>query len=593
MKGKIFMTLFALPFFGTGVWMLYSVSSTFYDAYRMNSWVQIPAQVLEGGYHTDSGGDSTTYEAYARYRYTVGSETFVADRVSISGGSDNVGDYHQEIGSNLSRAHAAGEAILVYVNPADPSQAIIDRGIRWGLVGFKSIFLFVFGGVGLGLIIFSWRAPKEKDKSDPRYADSPWLLDDDWQTPTIKSSSKASMYAVWAFAAFWNLVSAPLPFVMYDEVVNKKNYIALVGLLFTLVGIWLFVWAVRRTLEWQRFGPSPVTLDPFPGSIGGHVGGTIDLALPYDANHEFELTLTNIKSYISGSGKNRSRKESAKWQDMIVAHAESTGSGTRLTFRFDVPEGLKESHAERDDTYYIWRLALNAELDGTDVDRSYDIPVYATATESRSLSKLAVERGREKQTAKADAAVLEAVNLIHDAGGRRIVYPIGRNVFSALAAFIVGASFAAVGWYLVVEEGQRLFGGIFGGVGALVAIGTLYSMLNSLEVLRDTNGIKTIRRVLGIPTKISYMGAHEFSRFEKNSRYQTQGGGKHVMHYSIYAVDRHGDKVVVGEGFKGESQANAAIRLIGDVLRLKSGPRRQTPRKSREPADSRSFQALS
>jgi hypothetical protein len=317
------------------------------------------------------------------------------------------------------------------------------------------------------------------------------------------------------------------------------------------------------------------------------------LALPYDANHEFELTLTNIKSYISGSGKNRSRKESAKWQDMIVAHAESTGSGTRLTFRFDVPEGLKESDAERNDTYYIWRLALNAELDGTDVDRSYDIPVYATATQSRSLSKLAVERGREKQTAKADAAVLEAVNLIHDAGGRRIVYPIGRNVFSALAAFIVGASFAAVGWYLVVEEGQRLFGGIFGGVGALVAIGTLYSMLNSLEVLRDTNGIKTIRRVLGIPTKISYMGAHEFSRFEKNSRYQTQGGGKHVMHYSIYAVDRHGDKVVVGEGFKGESQAEAAIRLIGDVLRLKSGPRRQTPRKSREPADSRSFQALS
>ena len=26
-----------------------------------------------------------------------------------------------------------------------------------------------------------------------------------------------------------------------------------------------------------RFGPAPVTLDPFPGSIGGHVGGTIDL----------------------------------------------------------------------------------------------------------------------------------------------------------------------------------------------------------------------------------------------------------------------------------------------------------------------------
>ena len=573
MKGKIFMTLFALPFFGTGVWMLYSVSNAFYDAYRMNSWVQVEAQVLDGGYNTHRGDDSYTYESYARYRYTLGNETYVADRVSISGGSDNVGDYHQDIGSNLSRAHASGERILVYVNPGDPSQAVIDRGIRWGLIGFKSIFLFVFGGVGLGLLIFTWRAAKEKDKSDPRYADSPWLLDDDWQTETIKSSSKASMYGVWIFAALWNLISAPLPFVMYEEVIVRKNYIALVGLMFTVVGIGLLVWAIRRTLEWKRFGPSPVTLDPFPGSIGGHVGGTIELALPHDAGNEFQLTLTNIKSYVSGSGKNRSRKEKAKWQDMLVAHAESTGSGTRLTFRFDVPEGLRESDAERSDTHYIWRLSLNADLQGTDIDRSYDIPVYATATQSRHLSKIAVERGREKQTARADKAVLQAINVVHDAGGRRMRYPMGRNILSSLAGFLVGSVFAAVGWWLVIEEGERVFGRIFGGMGALVAIGTLYTMLNSLEVSRDANGIRTVRRVLGIPIKRSTMGSHEFSHFDKNSRYQTQGGGRHVMHYSIYAVDRHGDRIVVGEGFKGDSQAEAAIRLISNVLGL--SPKRE------------------
>jgi hypothetical protein len=45
------------------------------------------------------------------------------------------------------------------------------------------------------------------------------------------------------------------------------------------------------------------------------------------------------------------------------------------------------------------------------------------------------------------------------------------------------------------------------------------------------------------------------------------------MHYSIYAVDRNGDKIVVGEGFKGDSQAEAAIRLIGDVLNLRASKR--------------------
>ena len=593
MRGKIFMTLFALPFFSVGVFMLWSVSSSFYDAFRMSNWVQVEAQLLSGGYTSHSGDDSYTYEAYAQYRYTIEGQTYVADRVAINGGADNIGDFQQEIGSNLSRAHSSGASILVYVNPDDPAEAIIDRGIRWGLLGFKSIFLIVFGGVGLGLLILVWRSPKPKDKSDPRYADSPWLLDDAWQTATIKSSSKASMYAVWGFAVFWNLISAPLPFVMYDEVVNKGNMLALIGLLFTAVGIGLLGWAVNRTREWNRFGPTPVTLDPFPGSIGGHVGGTIDLALPYDANHQFELALTNIKSYVSGSGKNRSRKEKAKWQDIIVAHAETTGSGTRLTFRFDVPEGLDESDAEREDTYYIWRLGLTAEIDGVDLDRSYDIPVYATATESRSLSKLAVDRGREKQTAKADGDVRKIVKLLHDAGGRRMLYPIFRNFWMGMPGLIVGGSFAAVGWYLAIEEGHRLFGFLFGGAGAFVALLVLYGILNSLEVSRDANGIKTVRRILGIPVKRSYMGSHEFTHFKKRSRFQTNGGGKHVMHYSVLAVDRHGDKIVVGEGFKGETQVEAAIRLIGDVLGLRSAPSQRTPRRSRESADSQSFQALS
>lgn len=255
---------------------------------------------------------------------------------------------------------------------------------------------------------------------------------------------------------------------------------------------------------------------------------------------------------------------------MIVAHAESSGTGgTRLTFRFDVPEGLEESDALREDeTYTIWRLDLAAELEGADLDRSFDIPVYATATRSARLSQLAVERGREKQAARAERAVRDVVRLVHDAGGRRMIYPMGRNLGASLMGFIVGAVFAAVGWWLVVDQGQRVFGSVFGGIGALVAIGTLYSMLNSLEVARDSGGFRTVRRILGIPVKRSHMGSHEFVRFTKKSSFQTQSGGKHVMHYSIYAVDTSGRKLVVGEGFKGDSQAEAAIRFIAGELGL-------------------------
>ncbi len=327
MKGKIFALLFALPFFGVGVWMAWSIGSNLLDASRMSSWEPVQASLQRAGYDSHSGDDSTTYEAYARYTYAFGGRQYTADRVAIAGGADNIGSYQNDLGNRLSRIMSRGETVTVYVNPQDPTLAIIDRSLRWGLIGFKSIFLFVFGGVGLGLIIFTLRAPKEKDQTAIKFVDKPWLVNDDWQTANIKSSSKATMYFTWFFAAIWNLISAPLPFVIYEEVTTKNNLPALIGLLFPVVGVGLLVWAIRRTLEWRRFGPAPVTLDPYPGSIGGHVGGTIDLNLPYDSNHHFSMTLICLRSYMSGSGKNRSRREDARWQDTQVAHAAAPPRG--------------------------------------------------------------------------------------------------------------------------------------------------------------------------------------------------------------------------------------------------------------------------
>jgi hypothetical protein len=574
MKGRIVVTLFALPFFAVGVWMLWSISSSLYDAWQMQDWVQVEAKLVRGGYETNSGDDSDTYEAFAEYSYTYGGERYKGGRVSLSSGGDNIGDYQQEMGRRLQSQAASGSTIIVYVDPDAPHESIIDRNVRWGLIGFKSIFLFVFGGVGLGLLIFVWRASPEKDATRPEYKDSPWLLNDAWQTPTIRSSSRTAMWGAWAFAAFWNLISAALPFLLYEEVVEKENYIALIGLLFPLVGIGLLVWAIRRTLEWRRFGPAPVTLDPFPGSIGGHVGGTIDLNLPFDPAARFRVTLNNLHSYISGSGKSRSRKEEAEWQDAMAAHAEHGASGTRLIFRFDIPEGLDASDVDHDDSYYLWRLNLHAELPGTDLDRDYDIPVYATATQSRHLSDRAVQKARAEQDLIDDESVGAIISIRNGPSGKQMIYPMGRHVGPSLGGLIVGAIFAAMGWYLVFEEGHSIFGSVFAVVGSLIGIFCLYLLFNSLEVSKEAGSIKVVRKLLGIPVSNKQMHQNSFERFKKKSTMKTQSGGKHIIYYSVYAIDRQGNEIVLGEGFKGESEAKAAMRIIARELGLHESPDR-------------------
>ena len=576
--------MFALPFAGVGVWMLWSIGSTVIDAWDMNSWLPAEAHVISAGYTTNSGDDTDTYEAYAQYRYYWNGETFTGDRVSISSGGDNIGDYQTETGRRLSAAQRSGQPITVYVNPAQPSEAIVNRDIRWGMIGFKSIFVFVFGGVGFGLIYAAFRTPKKTDATLPQYADTPWLLNDKWQTDTIRSSSKATMWAAWGFALFWNLISAPLPFVLFDEVTNKQNYIALVGLLFPLVGIGLLWWAIARALEWRRFGPAPFRMDPFPGSIGGHVGGAIDLNLPFDPQARFQLTLTNIYSYESGSGKHRSRKETAEWQDKLVAHAEPSSSGTRLTFRFDVPEELNESDAQRDGkSYHLWRLNLNAVLDGPDIDRDYEIPVYATAQQSRWVSATAARNARGEQDKIDDAAVIKAVNIRSGAVGRELVYPMGRNLGSSLVGFIIGGIFAGAGGFLIVSEGQTLFGGVFGFVGSAIAIGSLYMMFNSLEVSQDGMSIRTVRRILGVPIKRRSMRRNDFVRFSRSTSMQSQSGNKHVVYYSIQAVDHQGNELTIGESFRGDNEADAAIRMLSRELRLH--PREQTAANDAQGAD--------
>ena len=310
MKGRILLGLFALPFAAVGAWMTWSVGHTLVSASKMEAWVPVEARLESGGYETHTG-DSATYEAYATYTWQWHGQTYTGDRVGIASGADNIGDYQQDMGRELQYAFDNGRPVTIYVDPDKPADAIIDRSIRWGLVGFKMIFVVVFGGVGFGLLIFTIMGPKEKDKSNPAYADRPWLLNDDWQTNEIRSGSRAAMWGAWVFAILWNAISAIVPFIIYEEAIEKGNYLVLIALLFPLVGIGLLVWAIRRTLEWRRFGLAPVTLDPFPGSIGGHVGGRIDLNIPFDPRTEFRVTLTNINSYMSGSGDDRSRKEKA------------------------------------------------------------------------------------------------------------------------------------------------------------------------------------------------------------------------------------------------------------------------------------------
>ncbi|MGB5257526.1 MAG: hypothetical protein WBN44_09765, partial [Woeseiaceae bacterium] len=223
---------------------------------------------------------------------------------------------------------------------------------------------------------------------------------------------------------------------------------------------------------------------------------------------------------------------------------------------------------EHDDSYHIWRLNVRAELSGADLDRSYDIPVYATAETSRRLSERSIEKARSEQALVDDEAVGQIVAIRNTGTGRQMHYPMGRHFSAALGGVLVGAIFAGAGWFLVFHEGQNVFGSVFGMVGVLIALGCLYLMLNSLQVSKQAAEIVSVRRLLGLPVRRQRMHQNSLVRLKKKSTMKTQSGGKHTVFYAVLGVDSQGNEILLGEGFRGESESRAAIRMITRELGL-------------------------
>lgn len=566
--GRFFMFLFGLPFFLVGLWASWSMLSSLTGWMDMKSWHSVSARVITGGYETRSG-ENTTYEAHGRYVYEYNGIRYESARVAIDEGADNIGHFHERLGDRLAQAARDGKSIEAFVNPDNPAEAVISRDMRWELFGFKSVFALVFGGAGLGFMIAGARQGRQAPMADA-HPDKPWFRNPGWQTNAVLSDSKGAMYFFWGFAAVWCLISAPLPFMLVEEVLEKKNYPALLGLLFPVIGVFLIAKAVQRTLEWRRFGEAAVELNPFPAAIGGQAGGTIELNLPYNPDIKFTVTLTCAYSYETGSGKNRRRSENIKWQDTLTAHTESGIRGTRILFAFDVPEGLPQTDAgeDRGNDYHLWRLHLTADMEGVDPDRTYEIPAYPSREKATHIGERVLGEMRKDVEKKAEESVTAKIAVRHGPYGEEMHYPMGRNIGGALMLAVVGAIFGGAGLFVILHEDMWVMGVIFSLVGIPLFLSGMYMPLNSLSVAADgMGGVLSVRRILGITVKRQAEFLSSIKGIYKSSSFSNSDGqGRQVRHYSVYGDLGGGRKITLGEGFHNEREGEAAIVFIKKKL---------------------------
>ncbi len=622
--------IFGLAFAGASLFMLSETAvPTWEDWYAMRSWQSNNARLL-----SVSGSEVQTR---ARYRYQVKGVTYEGDRVYVAAFSDNIGSYHSELLARLRNQHRAGEPVVIWVNSLDPRQAVIDRDMRWGLFALISGFFSVFIVIGLFVSyasimsgnkgkrssrpsLLALRKEWKQKRHDAGFKDSfleysqqriaeleqeakgetkstDWKSRKGWETPRIRSEARKSTMIMWGFAIFWNAVTSPLLFVVPKEF-GKGNQAALFGLLFPLVGGFLLYKSVASTLEYRRFGKVLVEMDPFPGAIGGHVGGRIQISrLAYNtalepASH-LSVRLECVHSYMAGSGDSRSRRESIKWAEEGQPGIESYGRGVTLAFRFDVPDNLPESDVDQKDAYYFWRLTVKAQTRGVDLNRQYNLPVFKTRKMSRFVrhdvsAQVATRKELESEATKNaiergdfDIPGLSRAMRLEDQDGElRMAFPMFRDKVLAMYSAIFATGFGCCGYNMIAIALKGGAFGIFIGifsvpfvvVAVVASIATVYLAFNNLRVNIRRNEITVLRRLLFFPVFYRHLVVTDLSHLTIKRSGSTGQGVDKIEHFKLLAHDRNGKSVTLAEGLDGKDVAGHFRDYLGHRLNVESRP---------------------
>ncbi len=372
--------LFSLPFAGVGVLMFFMTLNVLNQWRRANTWQEVKAHLVSVDLHSHTSDDSTTYEVAASYNYQFGGSRYSGTRVGLTVGSDNIGDYHERVYDRLRKAMDEDQQVPCYVNPEDPTEAYLDLELRWGMLIFYMVFVFMFGGAGFGIMGFSGyqlfkkvvaiglfkhlssqskSAPISKSKTTPK----PALADDIKTIQGTASTKGLRLYQTAGakkivrhivIAVVWNLFAIPITWFAWPKLADGDLLTSML-LIFPLIGSLLAIAAVLDAIHWRKFGLSNLSLKAPPKA-----GQRWSCVLTNNAVLRFD---NGFKIQLKRPVKFRSDKEPDVLAETESYPQNSGRSGLYLPFSLMVPpsENLR------------WLLEVTADIPGLDYKAEFEI----------------------------------------------------------------------------------------------------------------------------------------------------------------------------------------------------------------------------
>ena len=413
---------------------------------------------------------------------------------------------------------------------------------------------------------------KPYDSTDQ--AATPQML---WATGQASTVGRTHLRAQWLGAIIWNLIAIPVGWQALFGDHDLPTFLTFVLPVFSVIGFFLLFVAVRAALRWRRFGRLRMDLDPVPGSIGGHVGGSLDLPLREVSESDFRVVLLCVRDHLVRTSEGTRKAESVEWAKETVPRVERRAGGVRLRYTFAVPEGQPPSAPASED-YHKWLIRVRGRVPGADLDQVFEVPVDLVDP------SLLAEEPVLSEVTLADVPELpeRIVSAQKNARGFTLQFPAGRGGVAGVMMLIFGAVFAGSGAFafgLVTNMGSDFggsgasiafgaFGGLFlltfGGIGSLLMLLGFYSLVNSLVVEIRSGRITTRRSCFFTFTREARID--ELTKIEMSVHSRVGQGVKSEAHVKIQATTRGGKRLPLGDDIPEGRTSEILVALLEETL---------------------------
>lgn len=563
------LTLFALPFAGVGVGVAVWMGGMLLTWSRAQSWVETPATIVKAELaesHDSDGG--TTYQATAEYLYTFDGKRYHSTRVGLSGGKDNVGSYQQDMHRRLSECQRTGAPIPCYVNPADPTESLIDRDIRIGMLIFQSVFVLAFGGAGFGLFFFglaSLRADRRRKSLSTAAPDKPWLCREDWAAGLVQPRGQWKTTAIVAVATGWNAVCLPLWLLLPGEVFVKGNNGAAFGFLFLAVGVGLCLLAARSIARRRRYGAALFEMAFVPGVVGGQLAGVVRIPARLEPEGGFHAALRCFRSHVVHTSDGHSTSEELVWEsEQAIARTLGPAAETltAVPIQFAIPFACRPSDVEQGDNTFAWRVEV--WTDAAAYRAEFEVPVFRTeqsrpdATDDTApVSEYAAPIASAERLAHSGVALADSP----EGEGIRLIFARGRHpgVIGFLVVFAIIWTGVIV---LMASAGVPL---LFPIVFSLADVLIVYLLI---DLLFFRSVVDASPRGLRVAAGYFSLGEGQWIDAADVENVEITPGmsSNNVQFYDLKVRCRNGRRVTLGKRIRGRLTAEATLAEVEKAI---------------------------